>query len=112
MAIFNQQGQKVKYQLNADTIHFGGVKTSGDLINVLQEFKDVLDQANKEKVLESKDAKEASEVIDKVIVETKSNNPDKNKISGYLSLLTILVGKVDGLVSASKKLYETVEKLL
>ena len=100
MATFNQQGQTVQYQYNADVINFGEVKTPADFKRELNHLQNELAKAIKENAVEGEDAIDADMYIKKAILQSEKADPDKKTLLEYLASVKDLVSGVDGLAGA------------
>ncbi len=100
MATFNQQGQTVQNQYNAETINFGGVNSSDDFVLKLQELQTELTKAIDTKAIAGDDSIDAEYQVKKAIAHAESSAPDKNTLIEHLTTAKDLVTGVDGLVTA------------
>ena len=100
MATFNQQGQTVQYQYNADAINFGSVKTNDDFLRELKNLQSELDKAIECKAIEGEAAIDAESHVKKAILNAESSAPNKKSLIEHLETAKNLVTNVDGLVVA------------
>ncbi len=100
MATFNQQGQKVQNQYNAETINFGQVTTPDTYLKELKALQAELDKAIKGKALEGEKALDAEYHLNKAVVQAEKPDPDKKTLIEHLSSAKELVSNVGGLAAA------------
>lgn len=111
MATFNQQGQTVQYQYNADTINFGQVKTPDDFLLELKNLQTELGRAIDAKALTGESAIDADTHIKKAILHAEADTPDKSSLVEHLISAQALVTNVDGLVVALSSAITTIGAL-
>ncbi len=100
MATFNQQGQVVQYQYNADSINFGSAKSNEDFVKELKNLKAELDRAIQGKAIEGEAAIDAESHVKKAILNAESAYPDKKSLLEHLESAKSLVTSVSGLAGA------------
>jgi 2,4-dienoyl-CoA reductase-like NADH-dependent reductase (Old Yellow Enzyme family) len=85
MAIFNQQGQRVRYQYNAaGDINFNNVSNKDEFAQQLQQLKAEIERMKRANIADPKAVQAAEEGIDKAIEETSKPNVNKSVVSGLL----------------------------
>lgn len=109
MAIFNQQGQVVSAQYNAETINFSGFKSRKDVIFELRQFQNELGKASEQIAFDNKVAAEVEVFINQVIIHAESERPDKKTMIQYLASAKDLVVGVTGFAAAIKGFMVAVE---
>ncbi len=100
MTTFNQQGQTVQNQYNAETINFGDVKSTDDFVLKLQELQAELKKAIDARALSEDKSLDAEYQVKKAIAQVQSPTPDKTSLIEHLKTAKELVIGVDGLVAA------------
>jgi len=107
MAVFDQRGQHVQTQYNAETMSFAGVQTSGDLVRKLEQFNAQVDRAKTAGALDSKTAKRVKMRVDEATEEAQAPKPDKatmvqslTEAKGLIEKVPAAAGAVAGLVTA------------
>ena len=100
MAMFNQQGQTVQNQYNAETINFGEGRTPDDVRLKLKSLQAELNKAIDAKAIHDKNAKAAEAQVKKAILQAENTTPDKKSLIEHLKTAKDLVSSVDGLVAA------------
>jgi len=100
MATFNQQGQTVQYQYNAETINFGEVRTTNDFVVQLNNLQAELDKAIAAKAMPKENAMNAENEVKKAIIQAEKPIPDKKSIVEHLTTAKELVSNVGGLAAA------------
>ncbi len=103
MATFNQQGQTVHNQINAETIetiNFGQVTTPDTYLKELKALQAELDKAIHENVLEGEQALDAENHLKKAVAQAEKSDPDKKSLIEHLSSAKELVSNVGGLAAA------------
>lgn len=111
MATFNQQGQTVQYQYNADTINFGSVKSNDDFVRELKSLQAELNRAIEGKAIEGEAAIDAESYVKKALLNAESSAPSKKSLTEHLESAKALVTNVDGLVVAIGSAIATVGTL-
>jgi hypothetical protein len=115
MAVFDQRGQKVKYQYNAaGNINFGSVQDNQDLALQLEQLEEELTKAREAQAIDKLTAAKASTPLLEAAEEAKKPQPDKNSLLGYLdSAKEVLTGitAAGGIVEALTKAYSVVQGL-
>jgi len=102
MATFNQQGQTVTYQYNADTINFGQIETKAELLTALEALKHEIDLAIKAKALNDEEATDAEYSMKKALQQAQKPDTDKNTLLSHINNAKQLVGGIAGLADAFK----------
>ena len=100
MATFNQQGQTVQKQYNAETINFGEVRTPDNFLLKLKSLQAELNKAIDAKAIPDENAKAAEAQVKKAILQAENTTPDKKSLIEHLKTAKDLVSSVDGLVVA------------
>ena len=100
MATFNQQGQTVQNQYNAETINFSEIKTPDDFLLKLKDLQAELNRAIEAKAIPDDNAKVAEAQVKKAILQAENTAPDKKSLIEHLKTARDLVSSVDGLVVA------------
>lgn len=100
MAEFNQQGQTVNYQYNAETINFGAVENAQDFSRELDNLQVEIGKAIDEKALEGEKAIDVEMHIKKAILQSKKTEPDKKILVENLTSAKDLVSGISGLAGA------------
>ncbi len=100
MATFNQQGQKVENQYNAETINFGQANTPDTYLKELKALQAELDKAIKGKALEGEQALDAENHLKKAVAQAEKSEPDTKSLIEHLSSAKELVSNVGGLAAA------------
>lgn len=100
MATFNQQGQTVHNQFNADNINFGNARSKEEFIACLKQLQKELNNAADKKIIDGEIAIDAESHITKAILQTKSPQPDKPKLIESLNKAKDLVTSATGLATA------------
>lgn len=111
MATFNQQGQVVKYQYNADTINFDYVKTPEDFFSLLEKLKSDLEKAIEAKAITGENAIDAETSVKKALLQAKQPIPNKESLIKHLTSAKALVTSVDGLTTAFTRAITTIGAL-
>ena len=99
MATFNQQGQTVTYQYNAETIHFGQAQTQEDFFQELKQLQAELEKAIEAKALTGENAIDAQTHVKKAILQAEAETPDKKTLIEHLTSAKELVTSVEGLTT-------------
>ncbi len=100
MATFNQQGQTVQYQYNAETINFGQATNPGTFLRELKALQAEIDKAIQGKALEGEQALDAEYLLKKAVGQAEKTDPDKKSLIEHLSSAKELVSNVGGLAAA------------
>ncbi len=108
MVTINQDNATINNQYIADTMNFNDINSVNAFLQALKQFQSLLGKSIEDKVLAGDIAKRADESVKEIITQVESPTPDKKKISDYLSSVTTLVSKVDGLAGAANTLLKTV----
>jgi hypothetical protein len=106
MAVFNQQGQNVGQQFNADEINIGRVSNRTEFRSVLEKLGKQIDEAVQTGELEPTVGAQARSSVNTAIEESSKSHPDKNKIGDALKTATRFVKDtvaVAGLFEALEK---------
>jgi hypothetical protein len=109
MAQFNQTGQHVGYQYNADTINFGGVQNRAELTEGLERLQGEIDKATRAGVFDAQIAGAVENHISKAIQETKSQSPDKKSILDHLGGVSSLIKGVSAAGSLAGAVMEAIK---
>ena len=100
MATFNQQGQTVQNQYNAEIINFGEVSTPDDFLLKLKDLQAQLKKAIDAKAISNENAIDAEAQVKKAILQAENTTPNKKSLIEHLKTAKDLVSSVDGLVVA------------
>ena len=100
MATFNQQGQTVQYQYNAETINFGAVSSTEDFSQQLKNLQAELKRAIESEAIGEENAIDAEANIRKAVLQAGKPAPDKKSLIEHLSSAKELVSGVSGLAGA------------
>ncbi len=100
MATFNQQGQAVQNQYNAEIINFGQATTPDTYLRELKALQVEIEKAIKGKALESKQALDAEYHLKEAVAQAENPDPDKKSLIEHLSSAKELVSNVGGLATA------------
>jgi hypothetical protein len=100
MATFNQQGQTVQYQYNAETINFGEVRTSDDYLLQLKNLQAELKKAIAARAIPDEIAIDAEYQVSKAIQQAEKPTPNKKTLVEHLTSAKELVSNVGGLAAA------------
>lgn len=100
MATFNQQGQSVETQYNAENINFGAVKNVDDFLHQLKQLQAEFSDAIEKKLVTDDKAIDAEFLIKKAIQQAEKSKPAKNTLVEYLSSAKDLVTNASGLAVA------------
>jgi hypothetical protein len=111
MATFNQQGQSVNTQYNAENIHFESCKTPVEFIESLKQL-----QLEFSRSLQSKDNLDENDIdaesfLKKAVSQASKPHPDKKSLVKNLTSAKELATNVNELVSAISKAITTVGAL-
>jgi hypothetical protein len=106
MTLFDQRGQHVDTQYNAQTMDFGGVQTRDDLVQLLEVLCGEVDRAALAQALDRKTANEVQYRVDRVATEAQEPKPDKvsmvqslTEAKGMIEKLPAAAGALAGLVT-------------
>lgn len=111
MATFNQQGQTVQYQYNADTINFGQAQTPDDFFRELKHLQAELKRAIEAKAITGENAIDAETHVKKAILQAEEAAPDKKTLLEHLTSAKEIVSNVSGLVAAFTSAIATIGAL-
>ena len=92
MASFDQRGQTVQYQYNANVINFGAAQIPEDYLQQLKNFQSELTKAIDEKAIEGEAAIDVDSHLKKAILQAEQPAPNKKTLSEHLSQVKDLVG--------------------
>jgi hypothetical protein len=113
MSFFDQRGQHVTNQYNAQHMNFGSVQNKVDLIAELEKFKEEVSKSQKDGTLDKKKATDVEYQITKATQEAEEAKPDKKTILDHLATAKSLLegmSAASGFVSALASAIETVRK--
>ena len=109
MAKFDQRGQKVVNQYNADVINFGSVQNKAELISEMRKLVTEVNKATQAAVIEEKISIDVESHLKKAVIEMKEPSPNKatilEHIEGAKKLLesvTSATSLVTALIQAAK----------
>ncbi len=100
MATFNQQGQSVHTQYNAETINFNKVSTADDFRQQLLSVQSELQKAREAGAVTDDQAIDAEYQLNKALAQAKKPAPDRKTLVEHLSSAKDLVSGVSGLATA------------
>ena len=100
MATFHQEGQTVRYQLNAETINFGEARTKDEFLLQLKNLLAELSKANAMKSIPKNEVMEAAAHVQSAIHEVEKDTSDKNALVENLTVAKELVSNASGLAVA------------
>lgn len=101
MATFDQRGQHVINQVNAntiDTVNFGAVQTKAELIAELRKLLSEVEKATKAGIVEGDISVDVESHIKKAVIEAEKPEPKKKSILDHLEGAKSLL---DGITSAT-----------
>ena len=99
MATFNQQGQTVTNQYNAENINFGQVQTQDDFFLELKHLQAELEKTIEAKEITGEEALDAETYVKKAILQAEAETPDKKTLIDHLTSAKDLVSSVEGLAT-------------
>ncbi len=108
MATFDQRGQHVRYQYNAETIHFGSVQNTTDVVEALKQLQKELHRAIDQKVLVGVAAIDADDAMKKALAQAENPATVKSTLLEHLSKAAGLVSGISGLAGAFSEAIKTV----
>lgn len=119
MATFDQRGQHVRYQYNAARdINLGSMRTSADLVQVLQQLTAEVDRAKEAQALDPEVATDVEYRITKARQQAQKPTPDNQGILHHLAEAKTLVegvtaagGSLTGLVVALGQVADQVQHI-
>jgi hypothetical protein len=114
MALFDQRGQHVNTQYNAQRMNFGAVENSIDLVAELEKLKEEVARARTNGLLDKKQATDADYQITKAAQEAEEAKPNKKTMLDHLSSAKAIIEGVSaagGLVTALTAAIEAVQKM-
>ena len=100
MATFDQRGQHVTYQYNAENINFGAIQNNSDLVEELKKLQKKLIRAIEQKALEGDSAIDAEYEMKKAMAQAEKLEPNKTTLLEHLNKAKDLVAGVSGLFGA------------
>lgn len=114
MSVFDQRGQTVTYQYNANgSINFGMVQNRVDVVSELKKLHSEVIDATANGAIEAEVSNEVKYLLDKAMTQAQKPDPDKKTIMDHLAeaknLMAGLVS-VAGLVKGISEAIETVRK--
>jgi len=112
--LFDQRGQQVNTQYNAQQINFGAVQTTQDLIAELEKLKTSILKAKEDGKLDKKSANDAANQVTQAIDEAEEARPNKKSLLNYLTTGRSLIegaSAIAGLVPLITGAIEAVQKL-
>jgi len=99
MASFDQRGQKVVYQFNANgDINFGNIQNKPEFITELRKLISEVHLASKSGSIQEEIAIDVEANLQKAIVQAEKEKPDKKTILDHINSAKAMI---DGLASAS-----------
>ncbi|GHO68205.1 hypothetical protein KSC_070970 [Ktedonobacter sp. SOSP1-52] len=114
MSIFDQRGQHVHTQYNAQHMNFGTVQNMVDFTTELIKLREEIGRVKKEGLLDRKQANAVDYHITEVVEEAEETQPDKKTMLDHLNTAKSLISGVtaaSGLVTALVGAIEAVQKL-
>lgn len=111
MATFNQQGQVVQTQYNAETINFGDVTTKEDFLRALQQMQTEIQKAADSNLLDEDAAVDATAALEKAAKKTAIDTVDATSVIEHITTAGKFVKGVDGLVTGCGNLATTFQGL-
>lgn len=116
MATFDQRGQKVNYQFNANnSINFNGLQDQSNISAELKKLHDEIRKAMESGALEQEQGIDVQANVAKAIVQVEKSAPNKESAVDYLERAKALVAGISslaGLVTALTQAIEIVKKIL
>jgi len=103
MATFDQRGQEVQYQYNAETINFGSAQNTQDVVEQLKGLQQELARAIEQKALVGDAALDAEYEMKKALSQAEKPAPDKTSLLAHLNQASGLVAGISGLAEAFSK---------
>lgn len=95
MATFNQQGQTVGTQNNADTISIGQAQNKSEFLVELKELQNALEKAIDDKLITGENAIDAEMHVKKAALQANESQPDKKTLISHLTSAKELVTSAD-----------------
>ncbi len=108
MATFDQRGQHVRYQYNAETINFASAQNTMDVIEELKHLQQELARAIDKNALAGDDAIEADYEMKKALAQAGNAAPEKKTLLKHLSTVKNYVTGISGLAGAFAQAITTV----
>lgn len=107
MSVFNQQGQKVKYQYNAGRdINLGDVQNKTDLVAELKKLEEEIKKAVQSNVLNEEVAIDVESNLKKATIQAQKVNPDKKVLLDYVEQAKKLIENISSMGSVLTALNE------
>lgn len=114
MAVFDQRGQMVTYQYNANgNINFGAVQNRMELVTELEKLKAEFDRAVQQNVFDVETAIETDAKLKLIIAEVHKPEPDKQTLLERINTAKALIDGVTaagGMVTSLASATELVQK--
>lgn len=98
MSLFDQRGQHVNTQYNAQHMNFGAVQNTVDLVTELQKLKEEIAIAQKEGLIDKKQATDVEYQVTKASQEVEEPEPNEKTIIDHL---TTAKSFIEGIAAAS-----------
>lgn len=105
MATFNQQGQNVNVQYNAETITIGEAHNKGDFLIELRHLQEDLNKAIESDSITGESAIDAEKFVKKAVLEAEESHPNKKTLISYLT-------SAKDLVVTSNKIYDGLNTII
>jgi len=100
MAKFDQRGQTVQYQYNADTINIGAVQTPEECLLMVQALQTEVLKAIEAKAIQGDEAIDLEFYFKKAVLSAEQPQVKKQSLIQHLNNAKELVGGVNGLAIA------------
>ena len=111
MATFNQQGQHVGTQYNADVMNFGAVHNRAEFVGELSKLRGEVDKAASAGAIDKEVATDARYQLDKAAQQADKPAPDKDAIVGHLTAARDLMKEVGSVAGLATGLAQAIEKV-
>jgi hypothetical protein len=114
MSLFDQRGQHVNTQYNAQYMRFGAIQSKAELIAELEKLTEEVARARQDGTLDKKQATEAENQLTKAVQEAEESKPNKKTLLDHLATAKALledISAASGVVSALVSAIEVVRKL-
>jgi hypothetical protein len=116
--LFDQRGQHVNYQYNAQTMNFGSMQNRAEFLEGLKHLKAEVGKALEAHVLDEDAGKEAEFHLDQAANQASRPDADKGKIQASLEKAknvleagTVAVGATTGLLTAFQQAAQLVQRM-
>ncbi len=112
MVTFNQQGQTVNTQYNAETINIGSIETKEDVLTAIQKLQGEVEKAVKGNAINEEAATEVEYSLKKAVQQMKKPEADKSVILQHMETATKYVTGANNLVNAFKAVVVSIGNIL